>query len=89
MSNAEIIAAVNRWQTDLRLVPLTCCVGTKHRHLVPSEVEGQVILTCPDCDYRQDHIPDVVLRFAASQTADLTGFFTPTTADKKEPGERI
>lgn len=75
MSNAEIVAAVNRWQTDARLVPLTCCVGTKHRNLRPIEVNGRVMLACPDCDFRQD-VPDVVLKSATGKTADLSGFFS-------------
>lgn len=75
MTNAQIIAAVYRWQSDPRLVPLICCVGSKHRNLQPIQVEGQVILVCPDCDFRQDYVPDVVLKAATGQTADLSGFF--------------
>ena len=85
MTNAEIVAAVNRWQTDARLVPLTCCVGVKHRSLTPVEVNGQVILACPECDFRQD-VPEVVLKAATGQTADLTGFFTETKKRLKKLG---
>ncbi len=84
MTNAEIIAAVNRWQTDARLHPLTCCVGDKHRHLTPVEVEGKVILACPDCEYRQDYVPEVVLRYAA-QATDLTGFVIDAKDEAKKP----
>ena len=61
MSNAEIIAAVNRWQTVGYLQPLTCEQDSTHRPLVPLEHDGQVQLLCPDCSYRQTSIPDVVL----------------------------
>ena len=85
MSNAEIIAAVNRWQSDPSLLPLTCCVGSKHRNLIPVEAEGRVNLACPDCDFRQD-VPEVVLKAAAGRTADLSGFSERVRARLKKLG---
>jgi hypothetical protein len=61
--NAGIIAAVQRWQTHPFFHPLTCGVDSGHRCLEPVEVDGQVILVCSDCDYRQTQIPDVVVKF--------------------------
>ena len=87
MTNEQIIAAVNRWQSDPRLHPLTCWVGSKHRNLVPAEIKGKVILRCPDCDYWQEHIPEVVLR-PTGQTADLIGFFKGPRVGPKKPSNR-
>lgn len=64
MTNPEIIAAVERWQTDSRLHPLTCCNGSQcHAPLKPIEKAGQIMLECPDCEYCQATIPDVVLEW--------------------------
>jgi hypothetical protein len=63
MTNQEIIAAVERWQTDARLYPLTCCTSTTHAPLEPIEKGGQIVLACPNCDYCQAAIPDMVLEW--------------------------
>ena len=64
MTNSEIIAAVERWQTDTRLLPLTCCKSYEiHAPLKPIEKDGHIVLACPVCEYRQDSIPDVVLEW--------------------------
>jgi hypothetical protein len=60
MTNAEIIAAVDKWQRDPRLHPLTCKLDSTHQKLDAREVDGKVILTCPDCAYRQTYIPWIV-----------------------------
>ncbi len=52
MTNAEIIAAVERWQTDPRLHPVTCGqYSQKHAPLKPVEKGGEVILECPNCEH--------------------------------------
>jgi hypothetical protein len=57
-----ILEAVKRWQASTHVHPLTCGVQSTHRPLVAIEAEEQqVVLCCLDCDYRQSHIPDVVL----------------------------
>jgi hypothetical protein len=64
VTNPEIIAAVERWQTDSRLYPLTCRIdGQVHAPLQPIERGGQIILVCPDCGHREAQIPDVVLEW--------------------------
>ena len=64
MTNSEILAAVERWQTDPRLHPLTCCTSNViHAPLKPIEKAGQVILECPNCGHCEVQIPDVVLQW--------------------------
>ena len=64
MTNQQIIAAVERWQTDPRLYPLTCCASPEmHAPLRPIERDGQIILACPNCEYSQKSIPEVVLEW--------------------------
>jgi hypothetical protein len=64
MSTAAIIVAVATWQADPSVHPLTCGNDSGHRVLYGTELQGRVILVCPDCDYQQTIIPDVVLRRA-------------------------
>ena len=64
MTNPEIIAAIERWQTDPRLYPLTCCTSAvTHTPLQPIEKAGQIILVCPDCGHRKHDIPEDVLEW--------------------------
>ncbi len=65
MTNSEIIAAVERWQTDTRLHPLTCrtCGEVHHERLKPIEKAGHVLLECPYCERCEVNIPDVVLEW--------------------------
>jgi hypothetical protein len=57
----SVIAAVREWQRDPRVRPLLCGANEKHRPLEPAEIDGRVILRCPDCAYRQDYIPSSVM----------------------------
>lgn len=61
MTNQEVIDKVNLWQTAGFVHPLTCGKNSLHINLVPEERGGKVVLTCPNCDYTQDQIPDYVL----------------------------
>jgi hypothetical protein len=64
MTNSEIIAAVERWQTDPRLYPLTCRTSNDvHAALKPIEKGGQILLECPICGCCEAEIPDVVLEW--------------------------
>lgn len=63
LSNAEMIAAVNRWQGERLVHPLTCRADNCHGKLIPVERLNRVVLLCPDCGLRQAFIPDVVLLF--------------------------
>ena len=61
MTNQEMIAAVERWQADHSVNPLTCR-GNGHTHppLTAREKDGQVILTCRGCTYRQTLTPTLI-----------------------------
>lgn len=52
-------AALAHWQGQVHLHPLTCRVNSSHRPLSETFPEGA--LGCPDCDYRQDDFPQVVI----------------------------
>lgn len=55
------IAAIRRWQSNPKVHPLTCGKDGSHALLRPSlESEGQIVLLCPDCDYRQVQIPRAI-----------------------------
>jgi len=59
----EQITAIRRWQANPRVHPLTCGNDSSHGRLRASvESEGQMVLLCPDCDYRQVEIPTIVFR---------------------------
>lgn len=57
----RIVAAVKAWQASGHVHPLTCAKDSRGHRLLEPVIEGDnVILACPDCDYRQFKIPDVV-----------------------------
>ncbi len=50
-------------EANLRVHPLTCGNDSSHALLRASiESESQVVLLCPDCEYRQVEIPAIVFR---------------------------
>lgn len=53
------IYRILKWQSCGFVHPLTCGKNSEHI-LKPKEKDGDVILICPDCDYVQNHVPDVV-----------------------------
>jgi len=55
-----IYDTVAAWQSDQTALRLTCQRNSHHRPLVPVISGGIVELWCLDCDYIQDHIPDIV-----------------------------
>jgi len=63
MTNAEQIARIKGWQDGTLWVhPLTCGNDSQGRHpLSVIEDNGQVLMRCIDCGYRQTYIPRVVL----------------------------
>lgn len=61
MTNKQVVDKVNLWQNAGFVHPLTCGKNSRHRDLVPEERRGKVVLTCPNCDYIQNWIPDYVL----------------------------
>ena len=66
LDNATIIARIEAWQSAW-VHPLTCGNDSEHAKLEPVEQDGQVILTCRDCDYRQEQIPSIVIEHDASK----------------------
>jgi hypothetical protein len=62
MTDAEILFAINSWQTDPRVHPLTCGFNPRHQPLEGVVTDTGVELRCPECEYRQTNIPDAVLR---------------------------
>jgi hypothetical protein len=56
----RIYAAVQTWQACPWLHPLTCRKDSAHAALEPRMDGERVILVCPDCDYQQFDIPEIV-----------------------------
>lgn len=61
LNNAEIIEKIIQWQKGL-FHPLTCGNDSSHPDLEAREENGKVILFCTACGYKQEHVPNVVLR---------------------------
>ena len=59
MEQHEQIKAVEAWQSNGTMHPLTCGINSEHI-LVPRVKNGEVTLGCPKCDYTQDLIPEAV-----------------------------
>ena len=53
LSPAEMIAAVERWQTDPSRQALLCAREAGHRPLEAVDGGGAVVLCCPDCQAKQ------------------------------------
>lgn len=53
----EAINQINKWQRSEIRHPLTCPYD--NRVLVPEEVNGELLLKCPDsyCSYTQNQVP--------------------------------
>ena len=58
--NTEIMVKIREWQNCPYVHQMTCGNDSTHGLLEPVDRDGDVILICPDCDYEQDWIPDVV-----------------------------
>ena len=75
MTNKEIIEAVIHWQTKLPVHQMTCVNDSQnHGILMPREDSetNQVILVCPDCDYVQTWIPEVVKNCKSQERVRIT-----------------
>lgn len=55
--NEAVIEKIKKYQQSGQFHPLTCGKNSNHQVLEPVEVDGNVILKCPDCDYIQKYIP--------------------------------
>ncbi len=65
LSNEEIVAKVNQWQTAGFVHEMTCAVDSAHGSLEAAEIDDKVVLVCTsnDCTYHQTYIPPSVLEF--------------------------
>ena len=66
LTNEQIVQRVRNYQADSSWHPLTCGNDSGHRLLEPRLIKvgwfrKKVVLVCPDCDYLQLHIPEIVL----------------------------
>ena len=59
MSLEEDLKAVQEYQANPYVHPLTC-INSSHNNLVPSIENDVLVLTCPDCSYRQNLHQDLV-----------------------------
>jgi hypothetical protein len=57
----KTIAAVQAWQANETVHPLTCGNDSSHRLLEAVKQGRKVFLKCPDCEYVQADIPYVVV----------------------------
>jgi ribA/ribD-fused uncharacterized protein len=68
MSNEELIKAIELYQNDSNVHPLTCGDDSTHEPtLVPREENGEVILVCRVCGYKQKYIPMCVIDYYQSK----------------------
>ncbi len=61
-SNEEIIKAIESWQANDWVHPLTCGNNSLHENLIPVVQDGTIVLKCTDCDYVQTYIPEMFLK---------------------------
>ncbi|PJE51309.1 MAG: hypothetical protein COV29_00960 [Candidatus Yanofskybacteria bacterium CG10_big_fil_rev_8_21_14_0_10_36_16] len=55
------IKKIQKWQSCTWVHHLTCGKDSNHGDLTPKKEGDKVVLCCPDCDYVQNSVPDVVL----------------------------
>ena len=60
MTNQAIIEAVQRYQRNPFIHPLTCGVDSCRADLRAVERDGRVVLACPICGQVQEWIPEYV-----------------------------
>ncbi|MBC8427425.1 MAG: hypothetical protein H8D97_00890 [Proteobacteria bacterium] len=58
----EIIAAVTKWQSLIGVPHLKCGENNSHQPLIClKNCNNDAYLICLDCNYTQNHIPEVVI----------------------------
>ena len=67
--NQKLLEAIKKYQSCPYVHELTCGNNSGHGSLKGIEIKGQVVLICPDCDYQQDWIPNVVWHAEAMEEA--------------------
>ena len=76
-TNKEKIEAIKRWQNCEYVHPLTCDNDSNHKLLIAKEINKEVILICKDCNYKQNFIPDPVLKIDIDEYVEqMKGRFT-------------
>jgi hypothetical protein len=69
--------AIEKWQEDNRVHPLTCgtcnhvnlkpCIEATGGHIsLSSQAGSKIVLECPQCDYKQEYVPECVYRWYAA-----------------------
>ena len=66
MTNAEIIKAIELWQSTEKVHPLTCGINSDHPPLEVREIEEHIFLMCSKCLYAQETIPKEVIEYYIS-----------------------
>ena len=89
-----IISAVLAWQANDTVHPLTCGKDSSHRPLEPVKEGRRVILKCPDCDYIQTVIPQVVIEMGPKlsrsvRVGDSGPMVPPIGVPVEEPVSRM
>jgi hypothetical protein len=57
-----VLAAVIAWQRDQHVSGLRCPNNGSHRLLGAAIHDDGVVLSCPDCEYRESFVPDAVIK---------------------------
>jgi len=60
--NSVIMKAVEEWQANETIHPLTCGIDSNHRPLKAVGRDGKVILICLDCEYTHTAVPECVIK---------------------------
>lgn len=60
MELEEKIKAIQAWQENKYLHPLTCGADRCSGVLFPVEEREEIILKCPECKYNQRYIPEFI-----------------------------
>ena len=74
MGVLKMLEAIEAWQRNPNLHPLTCCncnhvnligkiIPTGQMVVISSQEGSDIILECPQCDYVQENIPDCVYQW--------------------------
>ena len=58
--NQKLLEAIKKYQSCPYVHELTCGNNSGHEVLKGIEIKGHVMLICPDCDYTQNLVPNIV-----------------------------
>lgn len=79
MTNQEKIRRIQEWQEANFLHSLTCA-NSDHGDLLPIEEEGNIVLVCQTCTYKQKRIPHIVYTVdIPTMEEHLNNIFKPRT----------